>query len=129
MGAGVVDRLTELGYSVEPFNGGQSPWAVVDREKFANRRAEAYWRLRELLERGELALPPDQELADELLATTWRPTAEGKIALPPKEQIKQVIGSSPDKADAVAMAAWWWWQEREHRARLDLAAWGGPLRL
>ncbi len=60
--------------------------------------------LREKLEAGELALPPDEQLMDELIATRWRPTPEGKVRIEAKEDLKTRLGRSPDKADAVVMA-------------------------
>lgn len=115
VGAGVVDRLAELGYRVEPFNGGRSP---RDGDRFLNRRAEAYWHLRDLLERGEIAVPADEALADELLAQVWRPTADGKVMLESKETLRGRIGRSPDRADAVVMAF------AEPTRRLVAATWG-----
>ncbi len=104
LGAGVADRLVELGYGVVEFNGGTR---ASDAQKFANTRAESYWLLRDALELAALALLPDEELFEELLAQTWTPTSEGRIALPPKETIKSQLGRSPNKADAVVMATWW----------------------
>ncbi len=104
LGAGVADRLVELSYRVVEFNGGTRAW---DPQRFANTRAESYWVLRDALEMAALALPPDEELLEELLAQTWTPTAEGRIALPPKETIKGQLGRSPNKADAVTMGVWW----------------------
>jgi len=101
LGGGVLDRLKELGYCCEGFNGGRSPRDVA---RFANLRAESYWRLRERLEAREVALPPDEELAEELLATSWKVTADGKVALPPKEELRGRLGRSPDRADAAVMA-------------------------
>ncbi len=69
-----------------------------------NRRAAAYWTLRRRLEDGTLALPPDDELFDELLAIRWRPTPEGKVRIEAKDDLKARLGRSPDKADAVVMA-------------------------
>ena len=101
LGAGLLDRLREIGYRVRAFNGGRSPRA---KKRFLNARAEAYWRLRELLEAGEIILPPDDELFDELLAIRWRPTSEGKVRIEAKEELKSRLGRSPDRADAVCMA-------------------------
>ncbi len=101
LGGGVLDRLKELGYCCEGFNGGRSP---RNGARFTNLRAESYWRLRERLEAFEVALPPDEELAEELLATSWKVTADGKVALPPKEELKGRLGRSPDRADAAVMA-------------------------
>lgn len=71
----------------------------------ANLRAEAYWRLQEALDPdkgGKLALPDDADLITEICAVHWQPRS-GKVQLEPKDDIKERIGRSPDKADAVAM--------------------------
>lgn len=75
---------------------------------FANKRAEAFWRIRELLDPSAgatLMLPPSKELEAELTAIRWIEKS-GKIGIEPKdEQIKR-LGRSPDIADALAMALW-----------------------
>jgi hypothetical protein len=101
LGAGAADELKRRGWRVREFNGGSR---ASEAGRFANRRAESYWRLRDLLAERAVALPLDEELAEELLATSWGPTADGKIALPPKESIKAELGRSPDLADVVTMA-------------------------
>jgi hypothetical protein len=60
--------------------------------------------LREKLEVGDVALPPDEGLAEEILATSWRPTSEGRVKIEAKDDIKSRLGRSPDKADSVVMA-------------------------
>lgn len=101
LGGGVADRLRELGYRVEGYNGGH---AAGDPERFMNRRAESYWGMRRGLEAGRIALPRDEKLFDELVALRWRPTADGKVRLEAKEELRGRIGRSPDRADAVVMA-------------------------
>ena len=101
LGTGVLDRLRELKYRARGFNGGKMPRA---KKRFLNVRAESYWHLRELLEAGEIALPRDDKLFDELLAICWRPTPDGKIRIEAKEELKARLGRSPDRADAVSMA-------------------------
>ena len=78
------------------------------RSTFANLRAESHWHLRTLLEQGQIALPHDEELFDELAAIRWRATSNGKIQVEPKEDLKNRLGRSPDRADAVVLAfsAW-----------------------
>lgn len=74
--------------------------------KFANKRAEVYWKFREALEPnlGEpVALPPDAELLADLTAATWKLGPRG-IQIEAKEDIKKRIGRSPDKGDAVVNA-------------------------
>ncbi len=101
LGGGIVDRLKELGYSVAAFNGGSRP---RDRKRFANARAEAYWRLRDLLETGAIALPRDEGLFEELAAVRWRPNSAGQIQIELKDDLRQRLGRSPDRADAAVMA-------------------------
>lgn len=101
LGAGVADRLKQKKYRVDHYNGGHY---AKSKARFLNRRAETFWHLRELLEAGEIALPRDPELFDELLAIRWRPTADDKIQMERKIDLKGRIGRSPDRADAVAMA-------------------------
>ena len=102
LGMYLADRLEELGYSVMRFNGGSSPRS----DHYLNCRAESYWVLRQQLEAGAIDLPRDEDLFDELLAIRWRPTADGKVQLEAKLDLKSRIGGSPDKSDAVTMAAW-----------------------
>lgn len=101
LGAGVADRLDELGWNVRPYNGGRK---AGEPERFYNRRAESYWTLRQRLERGEVALPSDPELREELLALRWRPTSDGRVQLEAKRDLKSRLGRSPDKSDAVVMS-------------------------
>ena len=104
LGAGVADRLRELGFRVGEFNGGTRPTRSASGVEFANLRAQAFWALREQLERGTLALPQDERLFDELVAVRWSPTAQGKIAIEPKDELRERLGRSPDRADALAMS-------------------------
>jgi len=103
LGAGVLDRLKEIGYRYHayPFNGGRR---AHDQPRFLNARAESYWHLRQKLEAGEIALPRDEMLFDELVATRWRPTSDGRVQIEGKDDLKARLGRSPDRADAVAMA-------------------------
>lgn len=103
VGSGVVDRLKELRYDVEGFNGGKLP-STGSEQQFLNLRAQAYWHLRRLLEEGQIALPEDTKLFDELAGTQWRVNSAGKIQLESKDDTRARLGRSPDRADAVAMA-------------------------
>lgn len=101
LGLGVADRLSELRASVTRFNGAST---ASSKTKFANKRAESYWLLRKRLERDGVALPPDEGLAAELLATEWSVDSSGRILIAPKDDIRSRIGRSPDAADVCAMA-------------------------
>jgi hypothetical protein len=108
IGSSVVDALAANGLPTVAFNsseastyGGRSGYL-----RFANRRAEVYWRLREALDPNlgdGISLPSDPLLAAELASPRFKPTVRG-IQLEPKDAIKERLGRSPDRADAVAYA-------------------------
>lgn len=108
VGAGVVDRLREQKQKVQPFNAGaKAKWKDRSGElEFLNLRAAAWWNLREMLEDGDIALPPDDMLTGDLTAPMWEPTSGGKIKVEAKEKIKGRLGRSTNYGDAVVMAFW-----------------------
>jgi hypothetical protein len=74
-----------------------------DEVRFFNRRAEAYWTVRDLFEAGSISIPEDQELINELSAITYDPSNRNKIG-DKKDLRKKLGGASPDKADALALS-------------------------
>ena len=90
------------------FGRGSDKFDKSKKFKFANIRAEAYWKLREALDPdygATLALPPDKELLGDLCSPKWE-IRTGKIYIESKDEIIKRLGRSPDCADAVAIA-WW----------------------
>ena len=74
---------------------------------FINKRAAAWWNMREILEPpSTIALPDDALLLGELAAPKWREAAGGKIQVESKAEIRKRIGRSTDSADAVIMGFW-----------------------
>ncbi len=112
LGAGVADRLRQLAFSVNEFNGG---FKAGKRDKFLNGRAESFWHLRTRLEAGKIALPLDEQLFSELLAINWKETSAGQVQLESKMDLKNRLGHSPDRADAVSMA---FYQGAGHQLRI-----------
>ncbi len=101
LGAGVVDRLVETNIQgVEPVN---AALPARDSERFANRRAEMYWALRERFRSGEIALPPEEEMKEQLASLRYRHTSRGQIQMESKEEMKRRGLHSPDHADMLAM--------------------------
>lgn len=109
-GGGVIVRLKDNQIPYRPFNGaGES----LGKDKasglrFVNKRAEAWWKFREALDPDQdggspIALPPDPELRADLTAPTWELKARG-IQLESKDDIRERLGRSPGKGDAVVMA-------------------------
>lgn len=112
IGAGVLDRLRELGKEVVGFSAQQSAGKMTDQSgefMFVNKRAAAWWNLRELLDpsRGAVVALPDLELLKGDLATPkWRVTSSGKIQVESKDDLRKRLGRSTDYGDAVVMAFW-----------------------
>jgi hypothetical protein len=108
-GASCYDHLKPgLGNLAVPVNVGVASDQADKSGKygFANLRAEIYWRLREALDPdggSTLAIPPDSDLFAELTAHRYE-VRSGKIALEKKSDIKERLGRSPDRADALALA-------------------------
>ncbi|GAG08824.1 unnamed protein product, partial [marine sediment metagenome] len=68
-------------------------------------RAYCYWAIRDALDPslgGELAIPPHAELIEDLVAMEFSHRSNGKIQMKPKEEIKKVLGRSPDFGDSLA---------------------------
>lgn len=99
IGAGVVDRLRQLNFSVVDVNGGNSSL----NPRFLNKRAEMWWALKEFIEAGECELPKDSKLKEELTCIEYDYTDKGRIRLDRKSDIMEKYGFSPDRADALAM--------------------------
>ena len=73
---------------------------------FKNLRSQLWWQAREALDpsNGEgVALPPDEDLKEQLCAATY--DAEGNtVQVSSTDEIKEIIGRSPDDATAVILA-------------------------
>lgn len=102
LGAGVYDRLKEQNLPVHEFDGGSAP---IDPIRYKNKRAEAYWELREAFENGEIDLDPnDLDLAAQLQSIKWSLDSRGRILIESKDDMKKRGLPSPDHADAAMMA-------------------------
>lgn len=74
-----------------------------DKSRFANKRAELYWTMREAFENGLLSIPNDSELIEELACIKWKRNDKGLIQIEPKDDIKRRLRRSPDKADSLSL--------------------------
>ncbi|VDO06494.1 unnamed protein product [Brugia timori] len=99
-GAGVIDRLRQLGYDIVEVNfGGKS----ID-PRFANKRAEMWHEMADWVKGGG-AIPNDNVLKLELATPTYKFDANNRILLESKDDIKKRLpdAGSPDLADALAL--------------------------
>lgn len=102
-GEGVIDRLRQLGSPssiVEVPFGGQAIDHTVNG--YANRRAEMWDGMRKWLQQGG-AIPNDYELTKEMAAVTYMYDGQSRLKLESKETIRERVGFSPDRADALAL--------------------------
>jgi hypothetical protein len=106
-GQSAHDHLKENSANVWKFiPAGAATKASKNGLKYYNLRAQGYWELRLLLDPAserKIALPPDEEMVADLCAPTWALTPRG-IKIEDKEAIRDRLGRSPDKGDAVVMA-------------------------
>ncbi len=98
VGAGVYDRLREMGYTCIPFNGAERAYRP---DKFKNRRAEQWWGFRVALENGLIDLDPkDEDLHAQLQSVKWFVDSSGRIQIESKDDVRDRGLPSPDKGDA-----------------------------
>lgn len=111
VGAGVLSRLRQL-LGDQRVSGFVASEGTDRRDKsgemrFANKRAAAWWNLRELLEPpSTVALPDDALLLGDLTAPRWREITGGRIGIESKDDLRKRLGRSTDAGDAVVMAFW-----------------------
>jgi hypothetical protein len=98
VGAGVVDRLRQLGYEVIEVNAGSKP---TDTELYYNKRAEMWDRVRSWLRSGA-DIPVDPELRTALIGLEFGFDDKERIRLERKIDMKKRGLDSPDEGDSLA---------------------------
>ena len=101
VGAGVVDRLRELGHRVRGVNVARK---ARQEGKFVNVRAEAYWNLRDRFVAGRIALPADNALVRELTTLRYEVDSADRVKMESKDDLRKRGAPSPDLADALMLA-------------------------
>lgn len=112
LGAGVVDRLRELGFrEVNAVNFGSNPVGVgpTGDELYENRRAEMWDAMRDWF--GDAAgvdIPDSDTLHADICAPVWgsgatRHKSNNELVIEPKDKIRERLGNSPDLGDALAL--------------------------
>jgi len=106
-GAGVIDRLRQMGRRPIPVNFGSKP---LDEARYANKRAEMWCLMKDWLASGSkapgeagAAIPDRQDLIDDLCGPQYFFTPSGKIALESKDDMRKRGLASPDEGDALAL--------------------------
>ena len=96
-GSGVVDSMLQAGLNPQEihFSG-----KALD-QAYLNKRAEMWFKMADWIKRGGV-LPDDPILSRELTAPEYT-FVNGKFQLEPKDSIKERLGFSPDRADALCL--------------------------
>jgi hypothetical protein len=100
IGAGVVDRVRQLGWQVIGVNAGA---AASEPKRYYNLRAEMWAKLREWLEHGGCLPLHPQQLRDDLKGPTYGYAGEMVLQLEKKDDMKARGLASPDFGDSLAL--------------------------
>jgi hypothetical protein len=108
IGAGVYDRLEELGYAgdrsaksvVIPVNVGEG---AADGERYSNKRAEVWGEMKKWLEAKPVSLPDSDEWLADLTAPGYTYDSSGRLKIESKEAMRKRGEKSPDLGDALAL--------------------------
>lgn len=98
VGGGVVDSLQYQLIQVRGTNVGNT---ALESARFANLRAEAYWRLREWIKKGGKLNNSSDWF--ELCRIRYKPDHKGRIKIMPKDDMRARGLESPDVADALML--------------------------
>lgn len=113
VGAGVYDRLAEMGYGkiVTAINFGSAPLEPQPRDEhgkpkggYLNRRAEMWGKSKEwLAEPGGVQIPDTDSLHADAVAPGYKYDSLTRLVLESKEEMRRRDMKSPDEWDAVAL--------------------------
>ena len=100
LGAGVVDRLRELGLPAFGINVSESPAMGT---QYMNLRSELWYKAKAWLEGRDVRLPRDATLKTELATVRYNYTSSGRVKIESKAELKKRGVASPDSADAFVL--------------------------
>jgi hypothetical protein len=102
LGAGIVDRLNEMGY--EQVIGVNVARAANNPDQFLNLRAELWYEMREWFNQDmPVQIPDDPELQKELCGLGYDYNSSGRLVIEGKKDAKKRGMNSPDKADSLML--------------------------
>lgn len=102
VGGGVVDQLK----GCVSFNNNASP---LNKENYSNLKSQCYFKLADCINKNEITANITEEditakITEELEQVKRKDIdKDGKLSIIPKDQVKQVLGRSPDYSDAMML--------------------------
>jgi hypothetical protein len=102
LGAGIVDRLHELGFKakVEGVNSGEK---ALQPDRYTNRRAEMWGEMSEWLNNTPCRIPDVDSLHADLIGPTYKFDSNSRLVMERKEDMKKRGVRSPDEAEALGL--------------------------
>jgi len=100
LGAGVFDRLTELGINVIGVN---NATRANDAERYDNKRAEMWWTMKEWFDDQPCRIPNNSALISDLTSPQPKVSSNGRKLLEKKDDMKRRGVRSPDFGDALSL--------------------------
>jgi hypothetical protein len=103
VGAAVPGMISKLGMPAIGVKSSEKATEQIEIGKFNRLRDQLWWTVREWLtmDPGSM-LPPDEGLIEELSIPTYE-VKDGKIKVMAKDVMRQLLGRSPDGADALVL--------------------------
>lgn len=99
VGASCCDFLKDANVKHFRISFSESP----NEDKFLNKRAELWWRMRVWFEDEEPVLAPYEKLREDLIAPSYGIKDNGKVYLESKQEMRKRNIPSPDYGDAIAL--------------------------
>ena len=99
------DIMKRRGYLCLKYKSSYEPFLDFETEtEFINLRAQSHWWLKTIIEdkEFEISVPNNSKMKTDLTAVHYDDST-GKIKIEKKDKIKELIGRSPDRGDAVVM--------------------------
>ena len=99
VGGGTIDTLNDMeldGIDIVEIHSAGKP----SDDQYENLRAEMWFIAKKRAEEGRASIPDDEILVEEILETKFFFNKKGKIQIELKEDIKERLGRSPNRADA-----------------------------
>lgn len=101
LGIVFIDKLKELGWNINRFHGNSTP----NDTAYKNKITECWLEMARNIRNGSLSIPNDQEFKLQLTSRKQYMHSSGKLMIESKADMASRNIPSPDRADAIAMAA------------------------
>ncbi len=102
LGAGVLDRLRELGHDATRVVGVNAGSAPLDSTKYKNKRAEMWGLMKQWLMDAPVKIPDDNALHADLCGIKYKFDSNSRLQMESKDDMKKRGIRSPDTAEALA---------------------------